>query len=116
MSTAMDWNKENIENVGLTVEVESLVSKNIVLNEVTGLPKIIVHDGFPFTCKKVSVNADTALYYCKHNHSCVYKVCIKVKATVGCVMVLADSHTEMCVAKSRRQLSMLNLKKTMYDC
>ena len=52
MSTAMDWNEENIENVGVAEEAASIVSKKKVAKEVTGLPNTVVHDGFPFTCKQ----------------------------------------------------------------
>ena len=50
----------------------------------------------------MSVREDTALYYCKHNLSCVCKARIKVNATGEFVMVLADSHTEICVAKLKK--------------
>ena len=52
MSTAMDWNEENIKNIGVPMEVVFSVSNKELAKVVTGLTNSIIHNGFPFTCKK----------------------------------------------------------------
>ena len=100
MSDPMDTsNKENIDN-GSSNGVESIVSKKnerkkkVEAKYYTGLPSTINHDGYPFTRKKVSVNQDTALYYCKHYRSCDFEARDKVQLSSRCVYVLSDKHSK----------------------
>ena len=61
MSDVMDINKENIVNGAATVKQKKTVSKRKAAQFFAGLPSTIVHDGFPFTRKKVKVDASILL-------------------------------------------------------
>ena len=100
----MDRNIENIEIAESNVEVTSIVSKKKVVKYYVGLPTTIVHDGYPYTHKKVFVKEDSGLYWCKHSSSCKCLAKIKIILPSGSVYVIDDSHTEKCVAKLFKQV------------
>ena len=105
MSDVMDINKENIVNGAATVKRKKTVSKRKAAQFFAGLPSTIVHDGFPFTRKKVNVDATNALYWCKHHrypNDCLAKV--RVTLPSGSVMVVSDLHSEKCVAHLKKEV------------
>ena len=68
MSDVMDTDKENIENGAANVKGKKSAIMRIEAKFYAGLLSTIVHDGFPFTPKKVNVNATHELYWCRHIH------------------------------------------------
>ena len=111
MSDGMDCNKENIENDGAKDRMKKTVSKRIEAAYYFGLPPTLVHDGFPFTRKKVNVDATNALYWCRHVRSCKCSARVRVIIPSGSVVVVSDLHSEKCVAHLKKEAQYASAKK-----